>query len=56
MILSDDGTGQGIRIPAMLVNKHEGEQLKEFLLDADDETKKKVSLTAEFNIEVRDDN
>jgi hypothetical protein len=30
--------------------------LKEFLKDADDATKKMVSLTAEFNIEVRDDN
>ena len=56
LILSDDGSGQGIRIPALLVNKHEGEQLKEFLKDADPETKKLVSLTAEFNIEVRDDN
>jgi hypothetical protein len=25
LVLSDDGTGQGIRIPALLVNKHEGE-------------------------------
>jgi hypothetical protein len=25
LVLSDDGTGQGIRIPAILVNKHEGE-------------------------------
>jgi len=48
LILSDDGTGQGIRIPALLVNKHEGEQLKEFLKDADPEQKKLVSLTAEF--------
>jgi len=28
LVLSDDGTGQGIRIPAMLINKHEGELLK----------------------------
>jgi hypothetical protein len=24
IILSDDGTGAGIRIPAMLINKHDG--------------------------------
>ena len=48
LVLSDDGTGQGIRIPAILVNKHEGEQLKQFLIDASSDVKKRVSLTAEF--------
>ena len=33
--LSDDGTGQGIRIPAMLISKDEGQRLKEFLKNAD---------------------
>jgi hypothetical protein len=54
--LSDDGTGQGIRIPAMLISKDEGERLKEFLRNADEEQRKKTSLTAEFKVEVRDDN
>ena len=40
----------------MLVNKHEGEQLKQFLLNSDDETRKKASLTAEFKVQVREDN
>lgn len=55
LILSDDGTGQGIRIPAMLINKHEGELLKNFLKEGGAEAAK-VSLTAEFQVEVREDN
>lgn len=32
IILSDDGTGAGIRIPAMLINKHDGDSLINFLI------------------------
>ena len=35
VILSDDGTGAGIRIPAMLINKEDGDKLKDFLKNAD---------------------
>jgi hypothetical protein len=31
VILSDDGTGAGIRIPAMMIDKYDGKTLKEFL-------------------------
>jgi hypothetical protein len=31
VIMSDDGTGTGIRIPAMLIGKKEGQILKDFL-------------------------
>ena len=31
IIVSDDGTGAGIRIPAMLINKNDGESLINFL-------------------------
>jgi hypothetical protein len=31
IIMSDDGTGTGIRIPAMLISKEDGEILKNFL-------------------------
>lgn len=30
--MSDDGTGTGIRIPAMLIGKKDGKILKDFLL------------------------
>lgn len=31
VVMSDDGTGSGIRIPAMLISKKDGEILKQFL-------------------------
>ena len=32
VIMSDDGTGAGIRIPSMLIGKKDGDVLKNFLL------------------------
>ena len=32
VIMSDDGTGTGIRIPSMLIGKKEGQILKDFLM------------------------
>ena len=40
----------------MLINKDEGDRLKDFLKNADSEQRKKISLRAEFKVEVRDDN
>jgi len=34
IIMSDDGTGAGIRIPSMLISKKDGEKLKRFLSTA----------------------
>ena len=31
VIMSDDGTGSGIRIPAMIIGKKDGQILKDFL-------------------------
>jgi len=31
VVMSDDGTGTGIRIPSMLISQHDGEILKEYL-------------------------
>lgn len=40
VIMSDDGTGGGIRIPAMLIGKTDGKKLLDFLkLASDDELK-----------------
>ena len=54
--LSDDGTGAGIRIPAMLVSKGDGEILKKFLLESEEKVKRQTSLTAEFLIQTYADN
>lgn len=48
VIMSDDGTGTGIRIPAMLIGKKEGQLLKDFLTKSDAKTAAQASLSAEF--------
>jgi hypothetical protein len=37
VIMSDDGTGTGILIPAMLISKKDGDKLKEYLKTASEE-------------------
>ena len=37
VIMSDDGTGAGLRIPAMMVGKKDGEILKDYFLRASTE-------------------
>ena len=32
VVLSDDGTGAGISIPSMMINRHQGEILKKFII------------------------
>ena len=32
--LSDDGTGQGIRIPAVLINKKDGDKIIDWIIHA----------------------
>ena len=46
VMLSDDGTGAGIRIPAMLINKKQGDILKKYIMNGDD----LPILKAEFNV------
>ena len=48
VIMSDDGTGSGITIPSMMISKQNGEKLKQFLINNEEEITRKVSLTAEF--------
>lgn len=48
VIMSDDGTGTGIRIPAMLIGKKEGQILKEFLTKQPEDVSSKASLRADF--------
>ena len=48
IIMSDDGTGSGIRIPSMIISKKDGQLLKDFLLRGEKELTYKASLSAEF--------
>lgn len=50
VIMIDDGNGNGIRIPSMLINYDEGKKLKDYILKDDH-----VSLMATFNMD-RPDN
>ena len=45
VVMGDDGTGTGIRIPSMLIGKEDGATLKEFALSGGSGT-----LSAEFNM------
>ena len=36
IIMSDDGTGSGIRIPAMIIGRRDGEEFKNFINFGDD--------------------
>lgn len=51
VIMSDDGTGSGIRIPSMLISKKDGEILKKFLTQQPEDITEKAALTAEFVME-----
>ena len=51
IIMSDDGTGTGIRIPAMLISKKDGQILKNFLTTQPPSVADLASLSAEFIFE-----
>jgi len=46
VIMGDDGTGMGIRIPAMLIGKDSGKILKDYAVTSDS----KATLSAEFTL------
>lgn len=48
VMLSDDGTGAGIRIPAVLINKLQGDILKEHLAKASEEDVKTTFIKVDF--------
>jgi hypothetical protein len=48
VIMSDDGTGTGIRIPAMLIGRKDGKILKDFLKTESADKAGQAALTAEF--------
>jgi hypothetical protein len=51
VILSDDGTGAGIRIPALLMTKKDGQKLRDWMLKATKEELDQIQLQADFLIE-----
>ena len=51
VILMDDGNGNGIRIPAMLISKKDGSVISDYLL----KKKEHIALLASFDLERPDD-
>jgi hypothetical protein len=54
IIMSDDGTGGGIRIPSMLIGKTDGKKLIEFVTKGTDQELEQVAIMAEFHMEKPD--
>ena len=48
VLMSDDGTGGGIRIPSMLIGQNDGNKLIKWFEDASDEEIHKLVLMSDF--------
>lgn len=55
IVMSDDGSGAGLRIPAVLISEEDGNRLIDFIKTATEEEKESLLLVAEFDIK-RPDN
>jgi hypothetical protein len=55
VVMTDDGTGAGIRIPSMLISKDDGEKLIKYLKTAPKAEINEIAITATFDI-TRPDN
>lgn len=53
--MSDDGTGAGIRIPAVLISKSDGQKIVDWIVHASPEGQKQASIKASFLTEFFDD-
>lgn len=53
--MSDDGTGQGIRIPAVLINKQDGERIIDWIIHASPAGQRAATIKASFLTEFYDD-
>jgi len=51
--MADDGTGAGLRIPALLIGKSDGDKLLRAFIDAKPDEKKLLMLNAEFITEYK---
>lgn len=54
VVMSDDGTGGGIRIPSMLITRTEGRKLLDFLKRASESELDQVAIMAQFVMEKPD--
>jgi hypothetical protein len=54
VIMSDDGTGGGIRIPGMIIGKDDGKKLLQYLKISTSEEIKSTAVMAEFIMEKPD--
>jgi hypothetical protein len=48
--MSDDGTGVGITIPALLIGKSDGQILKDFLVKSSTKQSSQIALSASFMV------
>jgi len=55
VIMSDDGTGAGIRIPAMLISRTDGDSIIEWITHASPDGQKQASIKASFLTEFYED-
>lgn len=54
VVMKDDGTGNSIRIPSMLIGRSDGDKLIEFLTSQPEEVLEKIQIKAEFQMEKPD--
>ena len=54
IVMSDDGTGAGLRIPSLLISKKDGEKLINWLKNATDEELSQVMVLADFKMKAPD--
>lgn len=56
IVMSDDGSGAGIRIPSMLISKADGAKLLDFIQTATEEELSQLSFLADFSLKQRENN
>jgi hypothetical protein len=54
IVMSDDGTGAGLRIPSLLVSKKDGQKLIDWLKNATTEELEQVMVLADFKMKAPD--
>ena len=50
IVMSDDGSGAGLRIPSMLISYEDGQKLIDFMKTTDKKTKDQISVVVEFKM------
>jgi hypothetical protein len=50
VVMSDDGTGAGIRMPSMLISKKDGQTLIDFLQTASEDDLNQIAINAMFGM------